>query len=119
MVPKPTIGIRAPCASTNSMSVSGGSWCPHTNLCGGGDAAAHVTTSATTALITLPHIMRLSKSFRHQRKSPYRTSGRHVLQLIAGLIAVDAADAGQDRHILPAVLRERHRLRVDARSGLE
>src|SRR5437868_2531207 len=73
-------------------------------------AAAHVATSATTALITLPHIMRLSKSFRHQRKGPYRTSGRHVLEFVAGLIAVDAADAGQDRHVLPAVLRERHRL---------
>src|SRR5580765_8869194 len=55
----------------------------------------------------------------HQRKYPDRAAARHVLQLLAHPRNVDAADAGLNRHVLAAFVRESDGLRVDPGARLE
>src|SRR5438067_2429888 len=60
------------------------------------------------------------KSIRQQCEGPHGAALRHpVLELLARRVPPQAADAGKDGHVLPAVVSERDRLGVDARAGLE
>src|SRR5947208_15826497 len=77
--------------------------------------AADTLASASAAPIHLSHRIDTLRSLRHQREGPHRSARRYVLQLIARLVAIDAANARQHRDELLAVVGERHRLRVDAR----
>src|SRR5436309_2306885 len=97
---------------------SGRNSCP-SELC----AAAAAQASANTKLMIFSTVMtskrkRGTKSLRHQRKRPYRSAVRHVLELLAHPILVHPAEAGQrgnidgDRvpgigHIHDAVVDER------------
>src|SRR5579872_3853295 len=93
-------------------------------ICSGGKllscaaAVAHHNATAARPIALVSPFMR-GTSLRHQRKGPHRAAGWHVLERLARLVCVHAAEARQNRDVLLTLVGVGDRLRVDAGAGLE